>query len=74
MTENQLSPTAQKVLALLRQNSGTPHTANDVCEVADCSTGQAQSVLETLANAGLIERQQGASGQAVYIAPKGRGR
>jgi predicted transcriptional regulator len=71
MTENQLSPTAHKVLALLQQNPGTPHTADDVCEVADCSTGQAQAVLESLAHAGLIERQQGASGRAAYVARKG---
>jgi predicted transcriptional regulator len=71
MTENQLSPTAQKVLTLLQQNPGTPHSADDVCEVADCSTGQAQSVLESLANAGLIERQQGASGRPTYVARRG---
>jgi hypothetical protein len=63
-----LSPTAQKVLELLRQNAGTPYTANDVCEVADCSTGQAQIALDALANAGLVERQQSAAGTATYIA------
>ncbi len=70
MTENQLSPTAQKVLALLQQNPGTPHTADDVCEVADCSTGQAQVALEVLANSGLIERQQSAAGTTTYVARK----
>ena len=46
MADVQLSPTAQKVLAILQQNRGTPYAANDVCEVADCSTGQANIALE----------------------------
>ncbi len=65
-----LSPTAQKVLDLLQQNAGTPYTAGDVCEVADCSTGQAQIALDTLANAGLIERQVSSSGAATYLASR----
>lgn len=68
MTNTPLGPTSQKVLELLKQNRGAPHAADDVCEVADCSTGQAQVALETLANAGLIERQQGASGKTTYVA------
>ncbi len=74
MTQSQLSPTAQKVLTLLQQDPGTPYTADDICEVADCSTGQARSVLETLANAGLIERQREVSGRVSYVAPPGSGR
>ncbi len=70
MTNAQLSPTAQKVLDVLRQNRGVPYGANDVCEVADCSTGQAQVALNVLADAGLIERQQSASGTVTYVAPK----
>ena len=65
-----LSPTAQKVLELLQRNAGTPYTANDVCEVADCSTGQAQIALEALANNGLVERQKNVAGTATYIAPR----
>ena len=68
MTNAQLSPTAQKVLDVLRQNKGVPHAANDVCEVADCSTGQAQVALDVLADAGLIERQQSAGGAVTYVA------
>jgi len=68
MTNTQLGPTAQKVLELLRQNRGTPHAADDVCEVADCSTSQAQVALESLANAGLIERREAASGAVSYVA------
>ncbi len=68
MTNAQLSPTAQKVLDLLRQNRGVPYGANDVCEVADCSTGQAQMALDVLADAGLIERQQSSAGTVTYVA------
>ena len=68
MTNAQLSPTAQKVLDVLQQNKGVPYGANDVCEVADCSTGQAQVALDGLADAGLIERQESALGTVTYIA------
>ncbi len=68
MANAPLSPTAQKVLELLQQNAGTPYSATDVCEVADCSTGQAQIALDTIANAGLVERQQTAAGSTVYVA------
>ncbi len=70
MSNVQLSPTAQKVLDLLQQNRGVLYGASDVCEVADCSTGQAQIALEAIANAGLIERQQSAAGTTTYIARK----
>ncbi len=70
MTNAQLSPTAQKVLDLLRQNKGVPYGASDVCEVADCSTGQAQVALDVLATAGLIERQESAGGAVTYVARK----
>ena len=64
----QLGPTAQKVLAYLSQHRGTPFAAGDVCEVVDCSTTEAQTALETLANAGMIERQQSVSGSVTYVA------
>ncbi len=70
MVNAPLSPTAQKVLEILQQNAGTPYTASDVCEVADCSTGQAQIALDTLANAGLIERQVSSAGSATYLASR----
>ncbi len=70
MSNAQLSPTAQKVLDLLQQNKGLPYGASDVCEVADCSTGQAQVALDVLAKAGLIERQQNTFGTVTYIARK----
>lgn len=70
MANAHLSPTAQKVLELLQQNAGTPYTATDVCEVADCSTGQAQIALDTLAEAGLIQRQVSMAGTTTYIAPR----
>ncbi len=68
MTNVQLGPTPKKVLEILQQNRGTPYGPDDVCEVADCSTGQAQLALETLANAGLIERQQNTAGRTMYVA------
>ncbi len=68
MTETQLGPTAQKVLELLRSSRGTPHAADDVCEVADCSSSQAQVALESLAHAGLIERRETSSGIVTYVA------
>ena len=70
MSTAPLSPTAQKVLEILQQNAGTPHTASDVCEVADCTTGQAEIALDTLANAGLIERQVSSAGSATYLASR----
>ncbi len=68
MTNAELSLTAQKVLDLLRQNRGMAYAAADVCEVVDCSTGQAQVALNVLADAGLIERQQSTVGTVTYIA------
>ncbi len=62
-----LGPTAQKVLAYLSQNQGTPFAAGDVCEAVDCSTGEAQTALEGLANAGLVERQHSAGGSVLYV-------
>ena len=68
MANVQLGPTAQKVLALLQENRGTAYTADDLCEVVDCGTTQAQTALETLANAGMVERQQSAAGRTMYVA------
>ncbi len=68
MADVQLSPTAQKVLTILQQHAGTPHTPSDVCEVVDCSTSQAHLALEALANAGLVARQRSASGAFTYVA------
>ena len=68
MTNAQLGPTAQKVLALLQENRGTPYAPDDICELADCSTGQAQIALESLADAGQVERQQTAGGRVTYVA------
>ncbi len=70
MTDVKLSPTAQKVLNIMQQHRGVPYTASDMCEVADCSTGQADIALEVLAKAGLIERQQSTAGATTYIARK----
>ncbi len=61
MPDVQLSPTAQKVLQILQQNPGVPYTADDICEQADCSTGQAQIALDAIARAGLAERNEGGS-------------
>ena len=63
----QLGPTAQKVLAYLSQQRGTPFAAGDVCEVVDCSTTEAQTALETLANAGLVDRQRSVGGTVTYV-------
>ncbi len=68
MTDAQFSRTAQQVLDLLRQNRGVPYAAHDVCEVVDCSSGEAQWALDVLADAGLIERQQSSGGTVTYIA------
>ena len=70
MSNAHLSPTAQKVLELLQKNKGVPYGASDVCEVADCSTGQAEVALTMLAEAGLIERQESTFGTTTYIARK----
>ena len=70
MTNAQLSPTAQKMLELLQQNRGMAYSSSDVCEVADCTTGQAQVALDMLADAGMIERQQSAGGGVTYIASR----
>jgi DNA-binding MarR family transcriptional regulator len=74
MTDNTLSPTDRKVLDFLWQNHGLPYAVSDVCEVADCSTGQAQVALDVLASAGLIERQQGTVGAETYVARSGESR
>ncbi len=68
MAETQLGPTAQKVLAVLRANRGTPYTADDVCEMVDCSTAQARTALDTLAHAGLVEREEHVGGGVTYVA------
>ncbi len=71
MTTNvPVGPTAQKVLDYLKQQRGTAFAASDVCEVVDCSTGQAQIALETLADAGLIERQASVLGTNTYVLRK----
>jgi len=67
MAETQLGPTAQKILEYLKDNRGTAFTADDICEVVDCATTQARTALETLANAGFIERQQGVAGGVTYL-------
>lgn len=68
MTSAQLSPTAQKVFDLLRQNAGTPYAASDVCEALDCSPSQAQAALEMLAHAGMIDRQESPAGTDTFVA------
>lgn len=70
MTDVQISPTAQKVLQIMQQNRGTAYAPTDMCEVADCTTGQAQIALEALARAGLVQRQESVSGTATYVATK----
>jgi len=62
-----VGPTAQKVLDYLRQQRGTAFAASDVCEIVDCSTGQAQIALDTLADAGLIARQGSTVGTTTYV-------
>jgi DNA-binding IclR family transcriptional regulator len=68
MAEPHLGPTAQKVLTYLQQNRGTAFAAGDVCEAVDCSTSEAQSTLETLAQEGLVEREQSGAGVTLYTA------
>jgi DNA-binding IclR family transcriptional regulator len=68
MAETQLGPTAQKVLAYLQQNRGSAFAVGDVCEAVDCSTSEAQTALETLAQEGLVERQQSTGSVALYTA------
>ena len=68
MADVNLGPTAQQVLELLRQNRGTEYGADDVCEVADCSTSQAQVALQSLVDAGLVERREHAGGSPTYVA------
>ena len=66
--EQQLGPTAQKVLAYLRQHPRAPFAAGDVCEAIDCSITGAGTALETLASAGLIDRQESRGGAVAYFA------
>ncbi len=66
--QQQLGPTAQKVLQYLRQNPRTPFAAGDICEVVDCSISEAQTALEALAHAGMVERQESAGGTVTYLA------
>ncbi len=68
MAETQLGPSAQKVLAHLQANRGMAFAASDVCEAVDCSTSEAQTALETLAQAGLVEREQRGARIALYTA------
>lgn len=68
MADVQLGPTATKVLEVMRQNRGVPYAADDLCEMVDCSTGQAQVALASLAQAGLVDQQQSASGKTMYVA------
>ena len=42
-----------------------------VCDVADCSRGQAQVALDVLTSVGLIEHQQGTVGAETYVARPG---
>lgn len=67
MTNVPLSPTTKKVLDLLQKNRGTAYASTDICELADCSTGQATIALETLAKAGLVERMESAVGAVTYV-------
>ena len=67
-TTPNLSPTAQKVLEILRSNRGTQYTASDICEMTDCSTSQAQIALDALVSAGLAAPQESKSGAATYVA------
>lgn len=64
-----MSPTSAQVLALLQANRGTAYAAADVCEGADCSTGQAELALEALARAGVIARRESTLGAVTYSAP-----
>jgi hypothetical protein len=63
-----LSPTAQKVLEVLRSNPGTAYSATDICELTDCSAGQAQIALDALVGAGLAVPQESTGGAATYVA------
>ncbi len=67
-TTPNLSPTAQKVLEILRSNRGTAYAASDICEMTDCTTGQAQIALDALVSAGLATTQESKSGAATYVA------
>jgi predicted transcriptional regulator len=65
-SERQYSPTAQQVLAFLQGRPGEYFTSDDICEQTDLSTSQAQVALETLANDGVIDKEQLASGRSEY--------
>ena len=70
MMNVELCPTAQKVLQALLQNPGTHYSVEDVCELIDCTATHTGCALETLANAGLIERWESAKGTVSYVARK----
>ena len=70
MTDVELCPTAQKVLESLLQHPGKDFSAEDVCELIDCTTTHTCCALESLAKAGLIERWESAKGTVTYVARK----
>ncbi len=70
MGEAPLCPTMHKVLETLLQRPGMDYSAEDVCEYVDCGTTHTRTVLEMLAQAGLIERWEGARGTVTYVARK----
>ncbi len=70
MTDTQLCPTAEKVLAVLKENPGVHHTVEDVRELIDCTSTHTGCALEWLATAGLIERWESARRTVTYVARK----
>ena len=70
MMDVELCPTARKVLEALLQKPGTHCSAEDVCELIDCTTTHTCCALEMLAQTGVIEQWESASGRVTYVARK----
>ena len=68
MTDVALCPTARKVLDILLQHAGMNCSAEDVCELVDCTTTHTRRVLDMLADDGLIERWECGRGTVTYVA------
>ena len=57
------------VLEYLTHHRGTAYTAQEISHVVYCSLSQAQSALETLADAGLVTRLPLDTGVVTYLIP-----
>lgn len=70
MSQKEYGIITQKVLTFLRTHPGEFFTAQDTCKQTGCTTTQARMALESLAQDGVIDKQQTVGGRDEYIYPK----